>query len=153
MLINGNQPEDVYKDLTEEIEESGNEEIKEWLDDSKSELPPKVSLKMGWVKHAFVFCLRYLRLAQTEPELDAEYYVKWIKEVLKAGGDTDTNACIVGGMLGAMIGFEKLPEKPKTAVLNRKNNNGIKRDQFLLPSVYAEKSIDKLFELWPDEIL
>ena len=50
--------------------------------------------------------------------------------MLKAGGDTDTNACIVGGMLGAMIGFEKLPEKPKAAVLNRKNNNGIKRDQF-----------------------
>ena len=26
------------------------------------------------------------------------------------GGDTDTNACIVGGMIGALYGFKKLDQ-------------------------------------------
>lgn len=31
--------------------------------------------------------------------------------MLSRGGDTDTNAAIVGGMLGALIGFKKLPKQ------------------------------------------
>jgi ADP-ribosylglycohydrolase len=31
-----------------------------------------------------------------------------MKEMISEGGDTDTNACIVGGLLGAAYGFEKL---------------------------------------------
>ncbi len=27
------------------------------------------------------------------------------------GGDTDTNACIVGGLIGSIVGFKKLPQK------------------------------------------
>jgi hypothetical protein len=34
-----------------------------------------------------------------------------MKVVLSRGGDTDTNAAIVGGMLGAIIGFKKLPKQ------------------------------------------
>ncbi len=30
--------------------------------------------------------------------------------VFSLGGDTDTNACIVGGMIGALVGVENLPE-------------------------------------------
>ena len=29
-----------------------------------------------------------------------------MKEIISAGGDTDTNACIVGGLIGAAIGFK-----------------------------------------------
>lgn len=32
-----------------------------------------------------------------------------MREVIKQGGDTDTNGCIVGGMLGALVGFKNLP--------------------------------------------
>jgi len=32
-----------------------------------------------------------------------------MKEIIGRGGDTDTNASIVGGMLGAIIGFKNLP--------------------------------------------
>lgn len=32
-----------------------------------------------------------------------------MKNVISQGGDTDTNACIVGGVIGSMIGFQKLP--------------------------------------------
>ena len=29
-----------------------------------------------------------------------------MREVITAGGDTDTNACIVGGLIGAALGFK-----------------------------------------------
>ena len=35
--------------------------------------------------------------------------MKKIEEILKRGGDTDTNCCIGGGLLGAMVGFENIP--------------------------------------------
>jgi ADP-ribosyl-[dinitrogen reductase] hydrolase len=34
------------------------------------------------------------------------------------GGDTDTNACIVGGMMGALLGKNGIPEEMKDKVLN-----------------------------------
>ena len=34
-----------------------------------------------------------------------------MRQVLELGGDTDTNACIVGSMIGAMIGVRALPEE------------------------------------------
>lgn len=39
------------------------------------------------------------------------YYQKAIYETLMLGGDTDTNACIVGGMIGACVGFHNLPDR------------------------------------------
>lgn len=32
-----------------------------------------------------------------------------MRKVIQKGGDSDTNAAIVGGMVGAVIGFKKLP--------------------------------------------
>ena len=37
------------------------------------------------------------------------YYTS-IRQIIKEGGDTDTNACIVGGMLGALVGLSKIPQ-------------------------------------------
>lgn len=43
--------------------------------------------------------------------LSQSTFERHIFDVLARGGDTDTNAAIVGGMLGALIGFKKLPKK------------------------------------------
>ena len=34
-----------------------------------------------------------------------------MKEIIQNGGDTDTNACIVGGILGALVGIKQIPEE------------------------------------------
>ena len=34
-----------------------------------------------------------------------------IKGIIERGGDTDTNAAIVGGLIGSLVGFKKLPGK------------------------------------------
>jgi len=33
-----------------------------------------------------------------------------IQSILERGGDTDTNAAIVGGLIGAVVGFKNLPK-------------------------------------------
>jgi ADP-ribosyl-[dinitrogen reductase] hydrolase len=38
--------------------------------------------------------------------------------MLREGGDTDTNAAIVGGLIGAYVGYSKIPQSYKDAVLN-----------------------------------
>ena len=37
-------------------------------------------------------------------------YYESISQVIQEGGDTDTNACIAGGMLGALLGIKSIPE-------------------------------------------
>lgn len=66
------------------------------------------SKKMGWAKIAFSYGLKFLvylcegKLALTEKDL----YKNWIKRVIMLAGDTDTNACIAGGLVGSIIGFQ-----------------------------------------------
>ncbi len=56
-------------------------------------------LKIGWIS-AFI----YLKNERKDVE-------NIIKEVISRGGDTDTNACIVMGVIGAAVGFRNLPLK------------------------------------------
>lgn len=64
-----------------------------------------------------------------------------IKKVLSRGGDTDTNAAIVGGMLGALIGFKRLPKQYLKKMMevrfdtNPKNARKENRPQFYEPRV------------------
>lgn len=60
------------------------------------------SKNIGWVKWAFIQTIYYLR--------NNISYETAIKEVLMRGGDTDTNACICGGVLGALHGIDKIPK-------------------------------------------
>ena len=39
-----------------------------------------------------------------------------MREVIALGGDTDTNACIVGGLLGAIVGESNIPDFMKKLV-------------------------------------
>ena len=51
---------------------------------------------IGWVRIAFTHAFRHLRL---RTPLEAA-----LRETLRGGGDTDTNAAIVCGLLGALHG-------------------------------------------------
>jgi hypothetical protein len=63
----------------------------------------------GHVKHAFRAAFYHLRRRSTLEEA--------VRDVLRRGGDTDTNACIVGGLLGALHGYCLIPEHLKKRVL------------------------------------
>lgn len=39
----------------------------------------------------------------------SDIYKNAIKMTIEQGGDTDTNACIVGAAVGSIVGFKNLP--------------------------------------------
>lgn len=69
---------------------------------------------VGHVKHAFVLAFSLLRARPPPP------YQLALASVLKLGGDTDTNACICGYLMGALYGFRVgsgIPPHMRDAVL------------------------------------
>ncbi|KAJ3111783.1 hypothetical protein HK100_002555 [Physocladia obscura] len=64
---------------------------------------------IGHVKHAFMLAFYFLKLRT--PFEDA------IVQTLVLGGDTDTNAAIVGGMIGALHGIDAIPDFMSDSVL------------------------------------
>lgn len=64
---------------------------------------------IGHVKHAFMLAFHLLNKKVT--------FEEGIHITLMKGGDTDTNAAIVGGMLGALHGFSRIPKYMKDPVL------------------------------------
>lgn len=60
----------------------------------------------GWCYYAYMLALQ--ALANTE---SFEEGLNWI---IEQGGDTDTNGCVGGMLLGAYYGFEKMKEEEKT---------------------------------------
>ena len=57
--------------------------------------------------------------------------------MISKGGDTDTNACIAGGMLGAMVGALNIPEKQINTLLNCNFDDGL----HIRPNLFHPKSI------------
>ena len=70
----------------------------------------------GWLKHAVRLAFFHLKRGST--------FRSAIRRTLLTGGDTDTNAAIVGAMLGARDGSSKLPPLWRRRVLTSNTSNG-----------------------------
>ena len=61
---------------------------------------------MGYVKHAVILAFYCLMCADSKP-VDKVY--DWaVQQAIMLGGDTDTNAAIVGGLIGAYAGIDNI---------------------------------------------
>lgn len=67
----------------------------------------------GWIRHGFVMAFYFLLRLTTGGD-----YFTAIKETVRQAGDTDTNACIVGGLVGAAVGNEGIPQHMAQKVLS-----------------------------------
>ncbi|MDB4934829.1 MAG: hypothetical protein JWP87_1801 [Labilithrix sp.] len=85
------------------------EEVRGWVADARAGTIVPYTPQDGFVRIAFTHAFRHLQLGSG--------YVDALRETLAGGGDTDTNACIVGGLLGARWGAGAIPEPMKAAVL------------------------------------
>jgi ADP-ribosyl-[dinitrogen reductase] hydrolase len=77
------------------------------MEQAKNGLDRDVKPMKGWCLHA-LYCALYSLFHHTGYQQSQD----WI--ILK-GGDTDTNACIAGALLGALYGYERLMEDERTA--------------------------------------
>jgi hypothetical protein len=79
--------------------------------------------------------------------------------MLEQNGDTDTNACIAGGLIGARVGYSKIPHDIKFALINYGKGMFPSRPAWLIPGRYIEtliidivKSAPSSFQIDPDSI-
>lgn len=110
-LLRGNNAHDAITSAKNILAESSKPEavmVSEWIDLGINILPIHRD-KIGWVQWSFR--LAFGLLAKETKYDEAMTYV------LSCGGDTDTNACIVGGMLGALYGEKGIPFQWRTKVL------------------------------------
>lgn len=93
-------------------------EVQSWLQDSDGLALEEVNCleQLGYVRHAFVLAFYHLR--RRTPFVDA------ICQTLCRGGDTDTNACIVGGLMGALYGATAIPDWMTQPVLEPEVEGG-----------------------------
>lgn len=85
------------------------DEVRGWLDDASAGKAVPYTPQDGFVRIAFTHAFRHLHAGTP--------YTSALRETLAGGGDTDTNACIVGGLLGARWGASSIPTSMKTVVL------------------------------------
>ncbi|KAF8251777.1 ADP-ribosylglycohydrolase-like protein [Wilcoxina mikolae CBS 423.85] len=86
-------------------------EIKELqLDDART---------MGYVYKALGAALLLLRRAMRAPSSDTGVFKRLIQELVMAGGDADTNACVAGALVGCWVGFTALPTEWREGIQHR----------------------------------
>lgn len=100
-------------------------EVQEWLALAESDTDVPGNAQPGFVKIAFVHAFRHL--------LRGTPYLEAVRSVLEIGGDTDTNACIVGGLVGASVGVDDIPLVMRSAVLGCDTRLGRQRPYWLHP--------------------
>jgi ADP-ribosylglycohydrolase len=74
-----------------------------WLNQAIEGNIDPVTKQIGFVKHGFTLAFYFLAFQFSFKEA--------ITQTLLMSGDTDTNACIVGGMIGASVSSKAIPKK------------------------------------------
>lgn len=109
------------------LEETGGDArtVSEWLIDNDGDFSDASGGKQGWARHAFR--LAFYHAERGTPFADA------MRHVLGVGGDTDTNAAIVGALLGARDGLSGLPGAWVEAVDGARTEDGHPRPDLYHP--------------------
>jgi ADP-ribosyl-[dinitrogen reductase] hydrolase len=101
--------------------EHAGEEVRGWVDAVAAGDVPPAWPNAGFVKVALSISLSRLKQLSTAEAATEAAFTEMIHDVLLAGGDTDTNACIAGALVGALVGFNALPRNWRGAVLGHRS--------------------------------
>jgi ADP-ribosylglycohydrolase len=102
-------------------EAHANDEVRSWLREAEESAPVDFHTHAGFVKVAFVNAFEHLLRGADYPDT--------LRETLRAGGDTDTNACIAGALVGAATGAGGIPEPMWRAVVECDTSRGRPRPE------------------------
>ncbi|KXZ55562.1 hypothetical protein GPECTOR_2g1111 [Gonium pectorale] len=109
-------------------------EVRDWLKEALGDAQgPAANRMIGFVRYGFFYAFRHL--SHRTPYREA------IRDTLLLKGDTDTNAAIVGGLVGALHGASGVPAHMAAAVLGRlgqPGTRGPKRPDWLQPGHLPE---------------
>ncbi len=110
------------------------DELKQWMAAVVAGAECPAWPNAGFVKVAWSIALAHLKRFDSAAPLSEHTYNDVLRAVLLAGGDADTNACIAGALIGALVGFNRLPAASKARVLGHKSQ----RPEFLHASTLLE---------------
>ncbi len=99
------------------------EEVLGWLQDAMAENLPPFHPMAGFVRIGFTHAFFHL--------MNATPYPVAIHATLSGGGDTDTNACIVGGLVGALHGINSIPANMRESISRCDTSLGRHRPEWL----------------------
>ena len=108
--------------------------VREVILEAREQRPSSYVERAGWVLVALQNAFYQL--------LHADSLEEGVVDTVMAGGDTDTNACIAGALLGACHGLEAIPERWREAILACRPEEG-------LPGVRRPRPR----EFWPNDAL
>jgi ADP-ribosylglycohydrolase len=136
----------AYKTASDVVNSSKDKDAIEWMSCVEKGELPTVNRNGGWAKIAFCYTMHYLK--------NNYKYSDALKDILSKGGDTDTNCCIIGAVMGALNGVEGIPSEIISRVLefDPAKEKGVKRPEFIVPKHVAAKSLEKLIANRPSEL-
>lgn len=145
LLKNQGDSEGAFLKAKAIIKHRKNKDVEKWIEEVERNKLPLANEKIGWVKIAFCYALYFLKHRTS--------YREAMKEMLSKAGDTDTNCCIVGGMLGALHGYSNIPKEFVEAVKGfdptKKEQGGVFRPTFLVVRESAEKILKEIILMRP----
>ncbi len=111
---------------------------------------------IGHLKIAFMWAFHYLK--------NETSYEEALKDIILKGGDTDTNAAIVGALLGALHGIEGIKIECIEKMLSytyEEREEGHKQPNFLIPAYYLPQLLQgvylnapqKLSVIWAGQVI
>lgn len=106
------------------------------------------------IKHAFILSFYFLLKSKPGKDLDL-VYTKYLKQVIMLGGDVSTNAAIVMGMIGALIGVKRIPKPMLEKALSFDCTNedprvvNFPREEFLSVMMHGLVNLESLISLRP----
>jgi len=75
--------------------------------------------QMGFFKHGFILSFYFLlRSANAKKQRYTGFFEHVLRQVITLAGDADTNATIVMGMIGALVGIKEVPESMLTKLID-----------------------------------
>ena len=102
---------------------AGAAEVRTWLQDSQTGQLPAFYPMAGFVRIGFTHAFFHLLAEST--------FEQALRATLAGGGDTDTNACIVGALIGALNGIEGIPDSLIPGVVQCDTRLGHARPEWL----------------------
>ncbi|KAL4471336.1 hypothetical protein ABPG72_011113 [Tetrahymena utriculariae] len=126
-----------------------------WRDNVLKEVFSDTRIYEVWIKHQFINVFIILKkLAEGNEQIDSELLTRVLKQIIRLGGDTDTAACIVGGLIGALVGYQIIPQKFVDVLIQCDLQNDYRLNH-KRPAIYNPRSCiylsKKLYEKGPTE--
>ena len=105
LILNPSDAEGAFAVAYSYLQSTMNEAA-EWMENAIEGVLPDAHPQAGYVRIAFTYAFYHLKQRSS--------FRAALSDTLARGGDTDTNACIVGGLIGAYRGINKLIESEAT---------------------------------------